>query len=53
MIKKMIKNLELPQLKCKKCDYEWKIRIPSPRKCPKCGFRIELEYEKENEAKPQ
>jgi predicted Zn-ribbon and HTH transcriptional regulator len=43
----MNKKLELPKVKCKKCDHEWIKRVINPEKCPECGFRLE----KENEAK--
>ena len=45
----MDKNLELPKLKCKKCDHEWVVRKINPLKCPNCGHKVE----QENEVKTQ
>jgi transposase len=24
-------------MKCSKCGHEWKPRVPSPKRCPRCG----------------
>jgi len=31
----------LPKIKCPYCGYEWIPRVANPKKCPRCGRRLE------------
>lgn len=33
-------GLEMPKIVCEKCGYMWVPRVPSPKKCPRCGCRL-------------
>ena len=28
-------------MKCKKCEYEWKTRLKNPKSCPRCKRRFD------------
>jgi len=42
--------MKLPQLTCPKCGYKWTPRVPQPKKCPACGYRLKWNQNNENEA---
>ena len=38
-------------MRCPKCEHEWLPRIPEPRQCPGCNFRLFKLWGKKKEAK--
>ena len=36
----MLQSVKLPQMNCPKCNHVWIPRVPAPKKCPRCYYRL-------------
>jgi predicted Zn-ribbon and HTH transcriptional regulator len=41
MVETVVKQITVKMTKCKHCGYEWISRVKTPKKCPRCGRRLE------------